>query len=102
MVDDSTRRIRAYVDERDVPKLCPGEHARVTADGVPGVASEGVVESIGVAVGDNPFANSALRQSRQVMLSMPDAPQQLPIGLKVAVQFSPCPPGQGGQGAPRK
>jgi hypothetical protein len=36
------------------------------------------------------------------MLSMPDAPQQLPIGLKVAVQFSPCPPGQGGEGAPRK
>jgi multidrug resistance efflux pump len=36
MVDDSTRRIRAYVDERDVPKLCPGQHARLSADGVPG------------------------------------------------------------------
>jgi hypothetical protein len=34
-----------------------------------------------------------------VMLSVPDAPQQPPIGLKVAVQFSPCPQGQGG---PRK
>jgi hypothetical protein len=33
---------------------------------------------------------------------MPDAPQQLPIGLKVAVQFAPCPPGQGAQSAPRK
>jgi multidrug resistance efflux pump len=95
MVDDSTRRIRAYVDERDVPRLCPGQHARVTADGVPGMQSEGVVESIGVAVGDNPFAANASRQFRQVMLSVPDAPQQLPIGLKVAVQFSPCPPGQG-------
>jgi multidrug resistance efflux pump len=94
MVDDSTRRIRAYVDERDVPKLCPGQHARVTADGVPGM-SEGVVESIGVAVGDNPLAANASRQFRQVMLSLPDAPQQLPIGLKVAVQFSPCPSGQG-------
>jgi multidrug resistance efflux pump len=99
MVDDSTRRIRAYVDERDVPKLCPGQHARVTADGVPGIQSEGVVESIGVAVGDNPFANNASRQFRQVMLSLPNAPQQPPIGLKVAVQFSLCPPGQG---APRK
>ena len=99
MVDDSTRRVRAYVDERDVPKLCAGQRARVTPDGVPGVVSEGVVESIGVAVGDNPLAANASRQFRQVMLSMPDAPQQLPIGLKVAVQFSPCPPGQG---APRR
>jgi multidrug resistance efflux pump len=99
MVDDSTRRVRAYVDERDVPKLCPGQHARVTADGVPGVQTEGVVESIGVAVGDNPFAANASRQYRQVMLSIPDAPQQPPIGLKVAVQFSPCP---AGQGAPRR
>jgi multidrug resistance efflux pump len=99
MVDDSTRRIRAYVDERDVPRLCLGQHARVTADGVPGMQSEGVVESIGVAVGDNPLAANASRQFRQVMLSAPDAPQQLPIGLKVAVQFSPCPPGQG---APRQ
>jgi multidrug resistance efflux pump len=99
MVDDSTRRVRAYVDERDVPKLCPGQHARVTADGVPGTQSEGVVESIGVAVGDNPLAVNASRQFRQVMLSVPDAPQQVPIGLMVAVQFSPCPPGQG---APRR
>jgi HlyD family secretion protein len=103
MVDDSTRRIRAYVDERDVPKLCQGQRARVIADGVPGLQSEGVVDSIGVAVGDNPLGANASRQFRQVMLSVPDAPQQLPIGLKVAVQFSPCPPGQGAQqGAPRK
>jgi HlyD family secretion protein len=98
MVDDSTRRVRAYVDERDVPRLCPGGRARVTADGVPGTASEGVVESIGVAVGDNPMAGNASRQFRQVMLSLPDAPAQLPIGLKVGVQFSPCPSGQGGAG----
>jgi multidrug resistance efflux pump len=96
MVDDSARRVRAYADERDVPKLCPGQHARVTADGVPGVQSEGTVESIGVAVGDNPFATNASRQFRQVVLSLPDAAQQPPIGLKVAVQFLPCPPGQGG------
>jgi multidrug resistance efflux pump len=99
MVDDSTRRVRAYVDERDVPKICVGSHARVAADGV---ASEGTVESIGVAVGDNPLAGNASRQFRQVMLSLPDAPAQPPIGLKVAVQFSPCPAGQAGQGAPRK
>jgi multidrug resistance efflux pump len=96
MVDDSARRIRAYVDERDVPKMCPGQHARVTADGVPSVQSDATVESIGVAVADNPFAANASRQFRQVMLSVPDAAQPLPIGLKVAVQFSACPQGQGG------
>jgi multidrug resistance efflux pump len=96
MVDDSARRVRAYVDERDVPKLCPGGHARVTAEGAPGVQSEGTVESIGIAVGDNPLATNASRQSREVVLSLPEAPPQLPIGLKVAVQFSPCPAGQGG------
>ena len=102
MVDDSTRRIRAYVDERDVPKICAGAHARVTADGVPGIATDAVVESIGVTVADHPLAGNASRQFRQVMLSLPDAPAQPPIGLKVAVQFSPCPTGQGAQGAPRK
>jgi multidrug resistance efflux pump len=102
MVDDSTRRVRAYVDERDVPKICPGGHARVTADGLSGTASEAVVESIGVAVVDNPLAGNGSRQFRQVMLSLPDASAQLPIGLRVAVQFSPCAAGQGGQGAPRK
>jgi multidrug resistance efflux pump len=103
MVDDSARRVRAYVDERDVSKLCQGEHARITADGIPGVQSDGTVESIGVAVGENPLAANASRQFRQVVLSLPDAPQQLPIGLKVAVQLSPCPPGQGGpQGGPRR
>ena len=100
MVDDSSRRVRAYADERDVPRLCPGERARVTAEGVPGMQTEGVVESIGVAVGDNPFGGNVSRQVREVRLSLPDAPQPLPIGLKVAVQFAPCPQGQGG--APRK
>jgi hypothetical protein len=33
------------------------------------------------------------------MLSVPDNQQQMPIGLRVAVQFSPCPPGQ--RGTPR-
>jgi multidrug resistance efflux pump len=96
MVDDSTRRIRAFVDEREISKLCPRQRARITADGMPGVQIDGVVETVGVAVGENPFANNAARQFRQVMLSVPDNQQQMPIGLRVAVQFSPCPPGPRG------
>jgi HlyD family secretion protein len=96
MVDDSTRRVRAFVDEREISKLCVRQRARITADGIPGVQLDGVVENVGVAVGENPFANNAARQFRQVMLSVPDNQQQLPIGLRVAVQFSPCPQGQRG------
>jgi HlyD family secretion protein len=96
MVDDSTRRIRAFIDEREISKLCSRQRARITADGMPGVQIDGVVENVGVAVGESPFANNAARQFRQVMLSVPDNQQQMPIGLRVAVQFSPCPPGQRG------
>jgi multidrug resistance efflux pump len=99
MVDDSTRRVRAFVDEREISKLCSRQRARIMADGIPGLQVDGVVESVGLAVGENPFANNAARQFRQVMLSVPDNPQQMPIGLRVAVQFSPCPPGQ--RGTPR-
>jgi HlyD family secretion protein len=98
MVDDSTRRIRAFVDEREISKLCSRQRARITADGIPGVQMDGVVETVGVAVGENPFANNAARQFRQVMLSVPDNQQQMPIGLRVSVQFSPCPPAQRGTG----
>ena len=33
---------------------------------------------------------------RQVMISVPGDHQQTPIGLRVSVQFSPCPSGQRG------
>jgi HlyD family secretion protein len=96
MVDDASRRVRAFVDEREISKLCSHQRARITADGIPGMQTDGVVENVGVAVGENPFANNASRQFRQVMLSMPDNQQQMPIGLRVSVQFSPCPPVQRG------
>jgi multidrug resistance efflux pump len=96
MVDDSARRVRAFVDEREISKLCLRQRAHITADGIPGLQTDGAVENIGLAVGENPLANNAARQFRQVMLSVPDNQQQMPIGLRVAVQFSPCPQGQTG------
>ncbi len=98
MVDDSRRRVRAFVDEREVAKLCPRQHARIMAEGVPGTQMDGIVENVGIAVGENPYANNASRQFRQVMLSVPDNQQQMPIGLRVSVQFSQCPPAQRGTG----
>jgi HlyD family secretion protein len=95
MVDDSRRRVRAFVDEREASKLCVRQHARVTADGIPSLQADGVVDSIGAAVGESPFAANGARQFREVMLSLPDklpdnAPQ-MPLGLRVGVQFTPCP-----------
>jgi hypothetical protein len=97
MVDDSRRRVRAYVDERDISKLCSHQRARIAADGLPGLQFDAIVESIGLTVGENPLANNS-RQFRQVMLSVPDNQQQIPIGLRVSAQFLPCPPGQRGGG----
>ena len=96
MVDDSKRRVRAFVDERDISRSCPRQRARISAESVPGTQVDGMVENIGTAVGENPFAGNASRQFRQVMLSVPDNQPQMPIGLRVSVQFLPCPPGQKG------
>jgi len=104
MVDDSKRRVRTFVDERDIAKLCIHQRTRVTADGLPGAQVDGTVEIIGVAVVDgynvisvlpsSPPLNNPSRQFRQVTLSLSDSGQQVPIGLRVMVQFSPCPQGQ--------
>jgi multidrug resistance efflux pump len=92
MVDDSKRRVRAYVDERDVEKLCPGERARVSAEGIPGQRFDGVVETIGLTVGESPLTTNASRQFRQITLALAEN-QKPAIGLRVSVQFLPCPPG---------
>jgi multidrug resistance efflux pump len=96
LVDDSARRVRAFIDEGELPKVCLHRPARITADSVPGMQMDGVVENIGATIVDNPFANNASRQFRQVMISMTGDQQQVPIGLRVSVQFSPCASGQRG------
>ena len=93
LVDDNSRRVRALVDERETSKLCPGQHGQITAEGIL-VKVEGTVESVGVAVGES--SNNPSRQFRQVMLSIHEDQPQMPIGLRVSVQFSPCRSGQGG------
>jgi multidrug resistance efflux pump len=46
MVDDSKRRARAFVPERDTSRICLGEQAQISAEGVPGDQSEGRIEEI--------------------------------------------------------
>jgi 5,10-methylene-tetrahydrofolate dehydrogenase/methenyl tetrahydrofolate cyclohydrolase len=98
MVDDSTRRVRAFVDESEISTICLGQRAHVTADAVRSVQMDGIVEDIGATVVQDPLAGDSSRQFRQVMLSLSGDQQQTPIGLRVSVQFSPCTAGQGGSG----
>jgi len=96
MADDRSRRVRAFVDEGEISKVCLRQPARITADAVPGIQMDGIVESIGAAVVENPFARDSSRQFGQVMLSISGDQQQTPIGLRVSVQFPPCVAGQSG------
>lgn len=98
VVDDSRRRVRAYVDERDVSKLCSHQRAHIAADGLPATQFDAIVENIGLTVVENPLGNNPSRQFRQVILSVADNQQPIPIGLRVLAQFLPCPPNQRGGG----
>jgi multidrug resistance efflux pump len=93
MVDDSKRLVRAFVGEREISEICPGQPSHIAADGVPELQFDGVVESVAATVGESPYAGNAPQQFRQVLVSVPDKQQQLPIGLRVSVQFSACPAG---------
>jgi HlyD family secretion protein len=95
IVDDSTRRVRAYVDEAEAAKLCVGQQAHVMEEGAARPQIDGVVENVGVTLVENPFAKNSSRQFRQVMISMLHDQLQDPIGLRVSVQFATCAPGQG-------
>ena len=90
MVDDSKRLVRAFVGEREISEVCPGEPAHISADGVPEIQFDGTVESVAATVGESPYASSPPQQFRQVMLLVPEKQQQLPIGLRVSVQFKAC------------
>jgi multidrug resistance efflux pump len=94
MVDDSKRVVRAVVGEREIAEVCPGQPAHVSADGVPEIQFDGMVERVATTVGESPFLGNAPQQVRQVMVSVPEKQYQIPIGLRVSVQFSACPAAQ--------
>jgi multidrug resistance efflux pump len=98
MVDDSKRRVRAFVDEGEISKVCLRQPAQIMTDAVPGMQMDGIVENVSATVVENPFANNASRQFRQVLISVSEDQQQTPIGLRVSVQFSPCVSDRSGTG----
>jgi HlyD family secretion protein len=89
MVDDSKRRVRAFVAERDISRICPGEPAQISAEGVPGDQSEGRIEEIAPELAENPLEPGPAR-FRAVELSFSKNEQRLLIGQTVAVKLLGC------------
>jgi HlyD family secretion protein len=89
MVDDRKHRVRAFVAERDASKICPGEQAQITPDGIPGTRLEAVVDSIGAGVSESPY-DPGPPLFREVILSIPKEAAPVAIGLRVSLQFPGC------------
>jgi HlyD family secretion protein len=89
MVDDRNRRVRAFVAERDASKVCLGEQAQITPDGIPGNRFEGVVDSIAPGASESPY-DPGPAPYREVILSIPRESALMAIGLRVSLQFPGC------------
>jgi HlyD family secretion protein len=89
MVDDSKRRVRAYVPERDISRVCLGEQVQITPDGVAGTRLEGVVDSIGAGASESPYEPGPAL-FREVTLSLSREPALTAIGLRVTLKFPGC------------
>jgi HlyD family secretion protein len=89
MVDDSKRRARAFVAERDISRICLGEQGQISVEGAFGDQSEGRVEDIAPEVTENPYEPGSAR-FRAVTLSISKTQQKLLIGQMVSVKLLGC------------
>jgi multidrug resistance efflux pump len=89
MVDDSKRRVRAFVVEGDISRICLGEQAQISVEGVSGDQSEGRIEDIAPELTENPYEPGSAR-FRGITLSVSKNEQQLSIGQTVSVKLLGC------------
>jgi len=93
MADDSVRRVRAEVDERDIGKVKIGQESIVTADAYPGQKFEGQVIEISRAmeakavVSADP-ADKTDRDVLDVVIELKPAKDNLPLGLRVTTEMT--------------
>jgi HlyD family secretion protein len=92
LADDSIRRVRAEVDEKDVGKVKVGQRAMVTADGFPGRQFEGHVVELAHVMGRKSVlsgdpAEKADRDVLEAIIELGQPALELPIGLRVTAQF---------------
>jgi multidrug resistance efflux pump len=89
MVDDSKRRVRAFVAQRDIPQVCQGEQAQISAEGGPADQSEGRIEEIAPELTENPYEPGPPRY-RAIEISFVKNEQPFIIGQAVAVKLLGC------------
>ncbi len=92
LVDDSTRRVRAEVDERDISKIKMQQHALITADGYPGRQFDGHVIQLAHIMGRKSVltgdpAEKVDRDILEVVVELEPHANVLPVGLRVTARF---------------
>ena len=97
MVDDSSLKIRAEIDERDLSVLCISQRAAVTADGYPGRVVIGTVSALMPRMGRRRVlsgdpAEKSDKDVREVLLALQAPLPDWPIGLRVVVRLERCIP----------
>jgi multidrug resistance efflux pump len=95
MAPDGRLQVRAEVDSRDVQRVCAGQPATVTVDGLTTPPIHALVDSISPVISARTLSVAA-RENRssdvaQVILTIEGSRPSLPSGLSVTVQFGPCP-----------
>ncbi len=92
IADDSVRRVRAEVDERDIGKVKLGQVSSITADAFPGQTFEGHVVEISrgmvpkSVLSDDP-TQKVDREVLEVVIELGGNSSPLPVGLRVTAEI---------------
>jgi HlyD family secretion protein len=92
LADTSSSHIRAEVDERDVDKLSVGQKVLIQADALEGKKVTGSVARISAMMGRKTIStgdpsDKSDRDILEAVIDLQENSRQLPIGLRVTVQF---------------
>lgn len=85
-------RVRAEVDEQDVPRIRPGQNVEIAVNALDRNRLRGRVASIAPVMGRRQIltsdpADKSDRDVMEVIVDLNDNPEHLPIGLRVSVIF---------------
>jgi HlyD family secretion protein len=92
LADTSSRHIKAEIDERDVDKVSLGQKVVIQADALDGKKLNGSVTRISAMMGRKSIStgdpsDKSDRDVLEAVIDLKDSTHQLPIGLRVTVQF---------------
>src|SRR6266849_5407575 len=92
LADTSSRHIKAEVDERDVDKVSIGQKVVIQADALDGKKLRGCVVRVSTMMGRKSIStgdpsDKSDRDILEAVIDLDDNSRQLPIGLRVTVQF---------------